>query len=367
VKLHQDALVADLHCDTVLRLKKGTDFAIRDTTGHIDLPKLDEGGIDLQVFACWVPTQTPKEVCRPKVDEMLDTLEHHISRHTDKIAICKTAAEAENIIASGRIAAFLAIENGVALAGEINNLDHFYGRGVRYLTLTHTASSDWCISSGDTAPAFEGLTDFGREVVRRMDSLGMIIDVSHASVKAVEQVLKITKNPIIASHSCVYDICKHDRNLTDEQIRAIAANGGVIGINFFGGYLSDRWNEVTDSITASHQAEIDSISEMYKDDYGKRHAALAWLFDEMNGASAKVGIDVGLVIDHIDHIVKLVGPDYVGLGSDYDGVFSLPAGLEDCSKMPNITRELVRRGYSETDIRKILGENFMRVFRKVCS
>jgi membrane dipeptidase len=363
--LHRQALVADMHSDTVLRMVKGFDFGSRDSTGNMDIPRLQEGGIDLQVFAIWLPTQTPKERCVARADEMIDSLEIQVNRHGDKIAICKSAREARNIIESGRIAAFIGIENGVAIADDLANLDHFYQRGVRYMTLTHTASSDWCISSADTTPAFEGLTDFGRDVVRRMNELGMLIDVSHASPKAVEEVLKITKSPIIASHSCVYNLCQHDRNLTDDQILAIARNGGVIGINFFGGYLSNRWKEVTDSIYESHQAEIDSIDALYKDDYGQKHRALAWLFDEYDKALAREDINVGTVVDHIDYIVRMVGADHVGLGSDFDGVFSLPNDLKDCSMMPNITRELVRRGYSRPDIEKILGGNFMRVFRAV--
>ncbi len=364
--LHRKALVADMHSDTVMRMVKGFDFGVRDTTGNMDIPRLQDGGVDLQVFAVWLPTDTPKERCLSKADEMIDSLETQVNRHSDKIAICRSATEARRIIDSGRIAAFVGVENGVAIADDLANLDHFYQRGVRYMTLTHTASSDWCISSADTAPAFEGLTDFGRDVVRKMNDLGMIIDVSHASPKTVEEVLKITKSPIIASHSCVYNICQHDRNLTDDQIKAIAQNGGVIGINFFGGYLSNRWREVTDSIEQVHHAEIDSIDALYKDDYGKKHRAFAWLFEEFDKALAKEDINVSTVVDHIDYIVKLVGPDYVGLGSDFDGVFSLPNDLKDCSMMPNITRELVRRGYSGNDIEKILGGNFVRVFQKVC-
>lgn len=367
LKLHRDALVADLHCDTVLRMKKGFDFSARDTSGQVDIPRLREGGVDLQVFACWLPTSTPKEDCRAKTDEMIDSLEYQVDRNLDKVAICKTSAEAESIIAGGRIAAFIGIENGVAIANDLDNLEHYYRRGVKYMTLTHTQSSDWCISSADTAPAFDGLTDFGLEVVRKMNQLGIIVDVSHASPSVVRKVLEISTGPVIASHSCAYGICPHDRNLTDEQIRSISKNGGVIGINFFGGYLSKRWNDVTDSITAAHKAEIDSVEALFRDDYGKKHQALSWLFDEMHRKLDEEDVvNVRTVVDHIDYMVKLVGPDHVGLGSDFDGVFSLPRGLRDCSMMPNITIELIRRGYSESDIKKILGGNFMRVFKQVC-
>jgi membrane dipeptidase len=365
-KLHRQALVADLHSDTPLRMAAGFDFGLFDSRGSMDLPRLFEGGIDLQVFACWIPTKTAKERCRSRADYMIDSLQTQIRRYNDKIAISKTASEAQHIIASGRIAALIGIENGVAIAGDLDNLDHFYQRGVRCLTLTHTASSEWCISSGDTSPAFDGLTDFGRKVINRMNHLRMIIDVSHASVRAVEETLKISTDPIIASHSCIYSLCHHDRNLTDDQIRAIAKNNGVIGINFFGGYLSSKWDEVATPIINAHKKEAETIGAPFKDDFVKEREVLSWLFEKIDDAIAETDINVSMVVDHIDYIVRLVGPDYVGLGSDFDGVYSLPNGLKDCSMMPNITVELVRRGYSEQDIKKILGGNFMRVFQTVC-
>jgi membrane dipeptidase len=367
MKIHTNALVADMHSDTVLRMKRGLDISVRDTSGHIDIPRLQDGGVDLQVFACWVSTDTPLDESRGKVDELIDTLEAQIRRHPEEIAICLTATEAEQIVRDGKIAAFIGIENGVAIANSLDNLRHFYDRGVRYLTLTHTASSDWCVSSADTMPAFNGLTDFGREVVGLMNELGMIVDLSHASVSAVEEALKITTDPVIASHSCVHSICGHDRNLTDEQINAIATNGGVIGINYYGGYISAEWNAVTDSIYALHEAEVDSLRELYKDDYGQYREAMRPIYDKIRQARSKLSVNVSSVVDHIDHIVNLVGANYVGLGSDFDGVHGLPDGLTDCSMVPNITKELVARNYTTEDIEKILGGNFMRIFRQVCN
>ncbi len=367
-KLHKDALVADMHSDTVLRMLNGFDIAKRDSTGHMDLPRIKDGGINLQVFACWLSTQTPIEECRPRVDLMIDSLEAQVSRNSDQMAICLTADDAIKIISSGRLATFIGIENGVAIANDISNLEHFYNRGVRYMTLTHTASSDWCISSADTAEAFYGLTDFGREVVRKMNELGMIIDISHASVSAVDEVLKLTTAPVIASHSCVYELADHNRNLTDEQIKAVADNGGVIGINFYNGYLSSQWSDLSDSLFGTYRGLIDSIRTEYPDDRKKRREELGPMFDDIEKKLSKLaGVNVATVVNHIDHIVNLVGADYVGLGSDFDGVFALPDGLKDCSMMPNVTQELVRRGYSEDDIIKILGGNFMRVFNKACN
>lgn len=365
--LHRDTFVVDLHSDTVLRLLDGVDLGVRSSSGHMDIPRLIEGGIDLQVMACWLDTETPVDRCRPEVDRMIDALQAQLAKYPNQIALCTTTSQAREIAANGKIAIFIGIENGVAIANDLDNLTHFHGRGVRYLTLIHTASSDWCISSADTTPAFDGLTDFGRQVVRRMNELGMIIDISHASARAVEEVLKITTDPIIASHSCVYALCKHDRNLTDEQINAIAANGGVIGVNFFNAYLSDEARILLDTLYAARKEEIDAIRALYPNDLvARRNATRSIRRDICAKIEAAVVVNTGTVCDHIDYIVDLAGPDYVSLGSDFDGVGLLPRGLSDCSMVPNITKELVARGYTEPDLKKILGENFMRVFAQVC-
>jgi membrane dipeptidase len=333
----------------------------------MDLPRLREGGIDLQVLACWVPTDIEPDSACPRVDYMIDTIDAQIARYGSAMTVCLTAEEARAVVADGRLAAFIGIENGVAIANDLENLRHFYARGVRYMTLTHTASSDWCISSADTAPAFHGLTDFGREVVREMNRLGMIIDISHAHAQAVDLILETTTDPVIASHSCVHALCAHDRNLTDAQIAAIAENGGVIGINFFNAYLSEDWNRISDSLWEIRAPEYRSYDTLYAENDTLRWTEQRRIRREvMTVVDSLVTVDVGTVCDHIDHIVNLVGDDYVGLGSDYDGVYAMPAGLDDCSKVPNITKELMARGYSEKSIRKILGGNFMRVFEEVC-
>jgi membrane dipeptidase len=198
-----------------------------------------------------------------------------------------------------------------------------------------------------------------------MNRLGMIIDVSHASKEAVEEILKITTAPVIASHSCVYAICPHNRNLTDHQIKAIAKNGGVIGINFWNAYLSADVMRIRDSVIAAHKVELDSIVALYKNDRQASDKAMDPIYAAADSAEKQINITVEDLVNQIDYIVKLVGPDYVGLGSDFDGIPNAPIGVDDCSRLPNITKELVRRGYSERDIAKILGGNFMRVFEKV--
>ncbi len=349
-----------------MRMLEGTDIGQRNVSGHMDIPRLRDGRINLQVFACYVPAGLTPEKSKAKAGQMIDAIEAQVGQNPDAIAICRTAAEAGAIIGSGRIAAFIGIENGETIASNLDNLRHFYDRGVRYLTLTHTKSHDWCISSADDSPAFHGLTDFGRDVVRTMNAMGMIVDVSHISVSAFEEVLKTTSDPVIASHSCVRAICDHNRNLTDDQLRALAANGGMVGINFFPVFLSQDFKQQAYTRIAERQEEFDAIKKRHAGDVEERENALWEMVGSILRPLSMQGVNVSTVVDHIDYVAKLIGPDYVGLGSDFDGVTVLPEGLADCSRIPRITEELVRRGYAEADIRKILGGNFMRVFRHVC-
>jgi membrane dipeptidase len=366
LQIHTDALVADLHSDVPMRMAQGVDIGRRDTKGHMDIPRLRDGGIDLQVFACWIPPGMTPSGSRDKAERMIDAIDAQVAANRDGIAVCRTAKEADRIIGEGRIAVFIGIENGEAIANSLENLQHFYNRGVRYMTLTHTESTDWCISSADTSPAFPGLTGFGRDVVRAMNALGMIVDVSHISVSAFEEVLNTTTDPVIASHSCVHALCDHNRNLTDDQIKAIAANGGMIGINFFPVFLSRDFKKLAYARIAEHQAEIDVLKHRYENDAEARENAFYDIYGSILRQLPMAGVNVRTVVDHIDYVVRLVGPEYVGLGSDFDGISVTPEGLGDCSMLPSITSELVRRDYTEEDIKKILGGNFMRVFRQVC-
>ena len=331
MKVHKNSLVADLHCDTVLRMLKGEQISQEDSSGNIDIPKLKEGGVDLEVFACFVSTDHPKNDCFNYVNREIDSLEAQVQRNKNDIAICTTAKGAKKVIKSGKIAAVIGIENGVAIENNLDNLEKFHKRGVRILTLTHTSSNDWCTSSGDKNPQFNGLTDFGREVVEKMNELGMIIDLSHASESAFWEVLKITKDPVIASHSCVYTLDPHDRNLTDEQIKALAKNGGMVGINFFNAYLSKEFNEKMGDMFERLEAEMGKVKEEYKDDSLAIQKAYEEFWEKEGKKIKDIKVDVSSVVHDIDYVVKLVGPDCVGLGSDFDGVPYLPEGLKDCS------------------------------------
>jgi membrane dipeptidase len=236
--------------------------------------------------------------------------------YPQKIGIALTAADADRLYREGKISAFLGIEGGHAIEDSLDTLRDFYSLGVRVMTLTWMYNTNWADASGDT-PVHGGLTEFGAEVVREMNRLGMVVDVSHASDETFYDTLEVSKKPVVASHSCVRALNNHHRNMTDDMLRALAQNGGVIGINFYSEYLAPAGTEVT----------------------------------------------VGTLVDHIEYAVDVAGIDHVGLGSDFDGVTALPAGLDDVSKLPAITEELLDRGFAEKDIEKILGGNMLRVFR----
>ena len=365
-KIHQEALVADLHSDTPLRVVEGFQIGERNAEGHMDIPRFQEGGIDLQVFALWVPTYHPTDASARRVYQLMDSMDVQFHKNADRISLVRTAAKAERVIAEGKIAAVYGIENGVAIESSLEQLEEFFHRGVRYMTLVHMDTHDWAIASPDTQPAFNGLTDFGREVVKKMNELGMMIDISHAHQSTFWEVMEITEDPVIASHSCVWAINHHHRNLKDDQIRAIAQNGGMIGINFYSGYLNQAFGDMADKLYPEFQDRRKEIRMVYEDAPEKMEEELKQARAEFLRAFDDIQVTIEQLVDHIDYVVKLVGPDHVGLGSDFDGMSSTPIGLDDCSKVPLITKELVERGYSEKDIKKILGGNFIRVFREVC-
>jgi membrane dipeptidase len=275
------------------------------------------GGIDIQFFSVWISPQFQNAYAQSQV--MINLLNDEINQNADDIGQAFGPEEALALNDSGKIAAVIGVEGGHTIENSIENLITLYNQGMRYLTITWNNSIDWAVSAQDPNSATVGLSDFGRQVIRTLDSLGVIIDISHTGIKTIEDILEITTNPIIASHSGVRAIKNHYRNLYDNQITAIANSGGVIGVVFYPPFLG-------------------------------------------NGPA-----DIDDVISHIDYIVNLVGIDYVALGSDFDGIESTPVGLEDVSKFPNLTMKLIEHGYTQSDVEKILGGNFMRVFNNVCS
>ena len=348
----------DSHIDTAQRvLIDHADLTQRSTVGHVDIPRLREGGVNAPFFALWVPTYYKGSEAVRRTLDLRDAMQGLFDAHPEQIALALTAADVERITGSGKIAAILAIEGGHQIADDLAVLRIYYRLGIRAMTLTHFRNTDWADSSTDK-PAHNGLTDFGKQVVREMNRLGMIVDISHVSDKTFSDVLAVTSKPVIASHSSCRAISDVPRNMTDDMIRALGKNGGVIGINFGEGFLNPKDGELL-------KKAIDSISYHEPSLTGK--ALDAYAADEthrdMKPQPAFATLDDAVA--HIDHAVKLAGIDHVGIGSDFDGISSPPKGLEDISKMPALKAALRKKGYSEPDISKIFGGNTLRVLREV--
>ena len=364
---HFESYVADTHNDVLGRVLNGDDILIRSDKGHTDLPRLKEGGIDLEVFVIWVnPDEFVPVGSYDQANKMIDALEDICTRAPDKIAIPMTFDDLLVNDAQGKISAMVGLEGGHPLENSLDKLQYFYDRGMRYLGITWNNSTDWATSAKDEASGkllpFKGLTEFGKNVIKKCDELGVIVDVSHCGEKTFYDILEATAHPIIASHSSVYNICPHFRNLNDAQLLAIKENGGVVFVNFYPAYIDSTFEKRANQVRKKHQPALDSLKVLYNeesDDYWYKSQ------DIINKDLSAVAPSLDQLIDHIDYIVNLIGPDHVGLGSDFDGVEVLPRGIEDCSKTPAITKRLFERGYKKENIRKILGENFKRVFRQV--
>jgi membrane dipeptidase len=368
LKFHYDAIVADTHNDVLLRAMEGEDISVETRVGHSDLVRLKKGGVDIQVFAVWVDPIAFEKKPFKRAKDMIDTLYSIARRNSDKIAVVRNSAEIEKALAEGKICAVIGVEGGHAIENSIEKLEELYKLGVRYLGLTWNNSTDWASSAFDetTNPdkvKITGLSEFGKKVVEKMNELGMIVDVSHLGEKAFWDVVKVTKKPIIASHSSVYKLCPHYRNLKDEQIKAIAQTGGVVFVNFYAEYIDSTFNTKRKKLEEKYKAQFDSIRVLYEHDQNAYRRARRQLMQKI-AEELRPPLDV--LIDHIDYIAKLVGVDHVGIGSDFDGISITPLEMDDVTFLPNITKKLLERGYSTDDVKKILGGNFLRVFKQVC-
>jgi len=333
------------------------DLGVRSNVGHSDIPRLKEGGMHSPFFALWCPVYFPGAEAVRRTLDLRDAMQSVFDAHPDQIELATTAADIQRIVKSGKISAFLTIEGGHQIDNDLRVLRMYYKLGIRSMTLTHFRNNDWADSSTDK-PAHNGLTDFGKEVVREMNRLGMIVDVSHVSDKTFYDALAVSTKPVIVSHSSMRAISDIPRNVTDDMLRALAKNGGVIGINFGEGFINPK-------DAAALRAAISNLSEApvlfgkALDEYAAKNTR-----DELT-AHTKVFATVEEVADHIDHAVKIAGIDHVGIGSDFDGISGPPNGLEDVSKMPNLIAALLKRGYTDAQIKKIFGENDLRVIREV--
>ncbi len=371
--IHRDAVVVDLHCDTVGRFMAGEDLTQDNPRGHIDIPKLRRGAVDLQVFACYVPppqNELQKNQSAKRAFDQIDAVKRLVEKNPEDLALITSAAEFRRISGEGRTGILIGIEGGYAIENDLAILRAFFENGVRLMTLTHWFGTDWADASGDETPRYGGLTELGESVVREMNRLGMIIDISHVHDETFWDVIRITKAPVVASHSCCRAISPHHRNMSDEMLEALAKNGGVIGINFYPGFLNGeieaKRTELFETTAEKHGLPPDrramaAVPREKRVRFEKEYTAL---LVELN--KTLPAVDVKTVVDHIDHVVKVTGnANHVALGSDFDGMSSTPVGLENVGLLPNITKELAARKYKPEDIRRILGGNFQRVFNAV--
>ncbi|HEY4879741.1 MAG TPA: dipeptidase [Candidatus Acidoferrales bacterium] len=362
--LHFKSIVVDTHDDTTQRLLDPKfDFGARHTDGSVDIPRMRDGGMDAIFFSIWIPGTVTGPAAVRRALQQIAAVRETVARHPNDLVLCTTAEEVRSAKAAKKIAALIGVEGGHMINNSLANLDQFYTLGVRYMTLTHTVTTDWADSSGDK-PAHDGLTPFGKQVIAEMNKLGMMVDISHVADKTFYDVLAVSQAPVIASHSSCRALCSAPRNMTDDMIKALAAKGGVIQINYHVGFLSQKFQ---DASKANPELGKQIEAESKKRCAGNEACELIEA-DKITREYVAQGklprVEWTEIIDHIDHAVRLVGADHVGLGSDFDGA-DMPYGMEDASHLPQITSALLAKGYSPADIQKILGGNTLRLMQDV--
>jgi len=362
-KLHFSSFVIDTHDDTTQRMfSKDYDLGKRNADGAVDIPRMREGGMNGIFFSIWIDGRTMGPPAIQKALDQIDAVRENVKRYPNDIVLARTAEEVRRAHSEGKIAALMGVEGGHMIGNDIRMVRIFSDLGVRYMTLSHFYNDEWADSSTDK-PAHNGLTDYGKDIVREMNRQGMLVDISHVSDKTFYDALEISKAPLIASHSSCRAICDHVRDMNDDMIKALAAKGGVIQINYEKSFIDQGYKDAYAKATGGVVELFAQIKKTCGDDescFGREQSKIEQkLMDE--GKIPHVSWE--RIVDHIDHAVKLVGADHVGLGSDFDGA-NMPEGMEDASKLPKITEALLRKGYSESDVRKILGENTLRLLEQ---
>ncbi len=367
VAIHRRAIAIDMHADTTQRmLDEKVDLTRRLSAGHFDSVRAREGGLDAQFFSIWVEPELfggGGQSAMKRADDQIAAVHALTESHPEVWKFATTAAEIRRIVAEGKMAALTGLEGGYAIDERIENVERYYKLGVRYMSPAWSVSTSWAGSSGDSLGQMRGLNDFGKQVVREMNRLGMMVDVSHVSDPTFWDIVKISTKPVIATHSGCRAIADVPRNLTDDMIRALARTGGVVNVIFYPEHLEPGWSEKKKKVDADIAGLVQSASDQEKGDAVHKKLERDRVRRE-EYAKRLPRVSVSRLVDHINHIVKLVGIDSVGIGSDFDGVQATLSDLTDVSELPNLTRELLRRGYSESDIDKILGGNMMRVMNE---
>ena len=361
-RVHERAIIVDGHCDTPYRLlRHNVHLDEHDPEAHVDLHTLRESGITASFFAAYVPPHYANRGAAAFAYRLMDLIHAEVERNRDAVVFCMDSAGIRKAKRDGKAALMIGVEGGHAIEDSLETLRDFYARGTRYMTLTHVNTNNWCDSSGDPG-RHNGLTDFGREVVRTMNDMGMIVDISHVSDKAFYDVIETTRVPVVATHSSCRALCRHPRNMTDDMLRTLAKNGGVCMINFFSAFLDDDVAQVVMRAQKRPRKDGDGEggTEEMPDDRVDWDSYLKW-FNALGCPEAHLDD----AVDHVFHAAEVAGIDHVGIGTDFDGVPALPSGLQTAAQMPAFTARLLERGMSETDVEKVLGGNFMRVFEAI--
>ena len=363
-RLHRRALVLDTHIDTPQRLvfEEKFDLAAQNANGHVDIPRMRAGGLDAAFFSIWFPgTVTGPTAVRRALDQ-IDEVRETVRVNARDLMLATSVADIRQASRDGRIAILLGMEGGHMIDDDLRMLRHYAALGVRYLTLTHSRHTHWADSSGETPPIHGGLTAFGRAVVQELNRLGVMVDISHVSDETFEDALAASRAPMIASHSSCRAISNHARNMTDDMLRALAARGGIVMINYHVPFISEDFR--VGSLEAGVVEKTRQANKACGDDESCAILAVGDLNRTLMQSGTLRRVSFEAIVDHIDHAVKVAGIDHVGLGSDFDGA-TMPLGMDDVSRLPRLTDALLKRGYSEADVEKILGLNFLRVMEQV--
>ncbi|MBA3257500.1 MAG: membrane dipeptidase [Pyrinomonadaceae bacterium] len=360
LEIHRKAIVVDTHNDILSMMTDDNyDLGVSSVGKyHTDIARMQQGGLTAEFFSVYIDRSFVRDggSARRTLD-MIDYVYRAVERHPNDLMMAYSTADIRRAKKQNKIAALMGIEGGHAIEDSLMALRDFYRLGIRYMTLTHNNTNNWADSCCDEAK-HSGLSDFGKEVVREMNRIGMLVDISHVSDKTMSDVLDISTAPVIASHSSARALGDRPRNIPDDRLRRIAKNGGVVMVNFYPGFIDKNVIAASKERDVRLKPQMDELRETYKDD-GKR---LGEEINKLLGANPLPATPLSVLIDHFDHIAKVAGIDHVGIGSDFDGVPNLPVGMEDISKLPNITYELLKRGYREKEVKKVLGDNFMRAF-----
>ena len=358
-KIHQRSIVVDTHGDILYnQIQSGIDIGKLQATGNFDLPRAKKGGLDAQVFSIWCDEKGGFDMANRQIDSLYSL----INRYPDRIQLVTNASQLTNAVKQQKLAALIGVEGGHMIENDLGKLEALAKRGMIYLTLTWNNSTPWASSAAQESKgeiAMPGLSDFGKSVVRKLNELGVLVDLSHVGEQTFYDAIKLSTKPVLVSHSCVYGINPVPRNLKDDQIKAVGKNGGVISINFYSGFLDPTFSAKQQNFLIKHKPELKELT----DKYGRSKAIdtlIALHKEEADESRPKIQ----RIIDHIDYVVKLIGVDHVGIGADFDGAESFPKGMDSVADYPKITEALLKRGYSETDVQKIMGGNFVRLLRE---